>query len=114
MASLLELDSTWIAQLRSAMWAAGYRADKVGEVLGAEPEHMQPDPAQAVLLDRGLEAGSTLSTLIRLFILGLGAGEDQVAAALAPLTIDHAQRLGIVEPAPQGGLQGAMRITPFR
>ena len=114
MPTVLELEPDWIAQLRSALWAAGYRADRVGEVLGAQPEHMQPDPAQAVLLDRGLAAGSTLSTLIRLFILGLGAREDEVAAALAPLTVDHARRLGILEPAAGGALQGAIRITPFR
>jgi methylase of polypeptide subunit release factors len=112
--TVLELEPTWIAQLRSAIWAAGYRADKVGEVLGAEPEHMQPDPAQAVLLDRGLAPRSALSTLIRLFILGLSASDDDVATALSPLTVDHARRLGILEDAAQGRLQGAIRITPFR
>src|SRR5947209_7776772 len=114
MPAALEIEPTWIAELRSAMWSAGYRADRVGEVLGAEPEHMQPDPAQAVLLNRGLAAGSNLSTLIRLFILGLNAREDEVAAAVEPLSLEHAHRLGIVEPAPAGGLQGAIRITPFR
>src|SRR5258705_7970287 len=114
MPTKLSIEPSWIAQLRSAMWSAGYRAAKVGEVLGAEPEHMQPDPAQAVLLNRGLATGSTLSTLVRLFILGLSAGEAEVAAAIAPLSLEHAQSLGVIEAAPDGRLQGAVRITPFR
>ena len=101
-----------VAQFRSALWSAGYQTERVSEVLGADRRHLQPDPAQSVLLGRQLPSASPLSTLIRLFILGLTVPEPEAAAALAPLTIEHAAELGVIRGA-AGGVEGAVRITPY-
>jgi SAM-dependent methyltransferase len=105
-------DPTHIAQLRSALWSAGYQTDKVSSLLGADRQHLQPDPAQSILLKRQLPPGEALSTLIRLFILGLPASRDDAAKALAPLSLDSAEHLGVVRDA-GGGVEGAIRITPY-
>jgi hypothetical protein len=86
-------DPTHIAQLRSALWSAGYQTDKVSSLLGADRQHLQPDPAQSLLLNRQLPEGEALSTLIRLFILGLPASRDDAAKALAPLSLDSAEHV---------------------
>jgi methylase of polypeptide subunit release factors len=101
-----------IAQLRSALWSAGYQTARVSEVLGADREHLQPDPAQAVLLKRQLATGDSLSTLIRLFILGLPVPPDEAARALAPLPLEHAHELGIIGRA-DSHVEAAIRLTPY-
>jgi len=108
----LRQDPAWIAQLRSAFWAAGYHTAKVAEAMGADAEHLQPDPAQALLVKRELPAAAPLSTLIQLFILGQVVAEAAAVRALAPLTLDHALELGVIREAP-AGLEGAVRITPY-
>src|SRR5437773_1054559 len=105
-------DPTHIAQLRSALWSAGYQTGRVSEVLGAERQHLQPDPAQAILLKRQLPSGEPLSTLIRLFILALSSSRDEAARALAPLSLDSAEHLGVIRETAGGEVEGAIRITP--
>src|SRR6266581_3667971 len=106
-------DPTHIAQLRSALWSAGYQTGRVSEVLGAERQHLQPDPAQAILLKRQLPSGEPLSTLIRLFMLGLPSSRDDAARALAPLSLDSGQHLGVISETAGGEIEGAIRITPY-
>ena len=101
-----------IAQLRSALWSAGFQTAKVSEVLGADREHLQPDPAQSILLTRQLPPREPLSALIRLFILGLPVARDDAAKSLAPLTLDQAQELGVVHET-DNQVRGAIRITPY-
>ncbi|TMD18367.1 MAG: methyltransferase [Chloroflexi bacterium] len=105
-------DPTHIAQLRSALWSAGYQTGRVSEVLGAERQHLQPDPAQAILLKRQLPSGEPLSTLIRLFILGLSSSRDEAVRAFAPLSLDSAEHLGVIRETAGGEVEGAIRITP--
>ncbi|HET7465468.1 MAG TPA: methyltransferase [Candidatus Dormibacteraeota bacterium] len=105
-------DPTHVAQLRSALWSAGYNTGKVSEMLGADGQHLQPDPAQAVLLRRQLPAGKPLSTLIQLFILTLPVSRHDAAAALAPLSLDSARQLGLVQEFGDH-VEGAVRITPY-
>src|SRR5215472_5573982 len=106
-------DAAHIAQLRSALWSAGYNAAKVADVLGADSQHLQPDPAQAILLQRQLPGG-TLSTLIRLFVLGVPVSRDEAASALAPLTLVRAHHLGVVQDSEDGrAIDAAIRITPY-
>src|SRR6185312_5402206 len=94
----LQVNAGRIAQLRSALWSAGYQTDRVSELLGAEREHLQPDPAQAVLLNRQL-GGDPLSTLVRLFLLGLQVTPEEAAKALRPLSLDHAEEMNLVRAA---------------
>ncbi len=105
-------DPARIAQLRSAMWSAGYNSAKVAEVLGGDRQHLQPDPTQSVLLKRQLPAGQPLSTLIRLFVLGLPVAAGDAAAALAPLSLDSAEHLGVVRESGEQ-IEGSIRITPY-
>lgn len=105
-------DPTHIAQLRSALWSAGYNAAKVADMLGADRQHLQPDAAQSILLQRQLPAGQALSTQIRLFILALPVTRGDAAAALARLSLDSAVELGVVSPSEEM-IVGALRITPY-
>jgi methylase of polypeptide subunit release factors len=108
----LHLHPGRIAQLRSALWSAGFQTSRVSDVLGADREHLQPDPAQAMLLKRQLPVGDPLSTLIRLFILGLQVPPGDAARALAPLPLDHAAELGIINEV-DGQIKAAIRLTPY-
>jgi hypothetical protein len=107
----LQVNAGRIAQLRSALWSAGYQTDRVSELLGAEREHLQPDPAQAILLNRQL-GGDQLSTLIRLFLLGLPVSPDEAAKALRPLTVEHAEEMNLIRAAGHE-LEGSVRLTPY-
>jgi SAM-dependent methyltransferase len=107
----LQVNAARIAQLRSALWSGGYQTGKVSDLLGADREHLQPDPAQAILLNRQL-GGDPLSTLVRLFLLGLPVTIDEAARALAPLTVDHAAEMGLVRAA-EAGVEGSLRLTPY-
>ena len=109
---ILRQDPTSIALLRSAFWAAGYQTTKVADAMGADADHLQPDPAQALLIRRELQAGTALATLIELFVLGQTVKEAAAAAALAPLKLDQAFQLGVIRSAAQG-VEATIRITPY-
>ena len=109
----MRADPGSIAQLRSALWSAGYQTEKISELLGADRQHLQPDPAQAVLLRRQLPPGAPLSTLIRLFLLGLSEIEADVTRALAPLSLERATDMGLLVAGGDGNFRGGIRLVPY-
>jgi methylase of polypeptide subunit release factors len=98
-------------RLREAFLAAGYTADGVIDLLGAQAHAAlgrgEPEPARRVSL-----AGDALGTLIRLFLLGAAEPEREVAAALAPLPLSEAVAAGLVVRA-AAGLRAGLDIRPY-
>ena len=68
--------------------------------------------AEIPLVTRGLPEGSLLSTLIRLFVLGITAEPAALARDLKPLAPERLETLGLVRLAP-GGVEPVVRFHPF-
>jgi SAM-dependent methyltransferase len=97
-----------IARLRSALEAKGYLRPEAADALGV-PFGSEPQRVDLPLYLRRLAAPRPLHALIKLFALHVPVPEAQARAALAPLTLDEAEELGLVRVAlgdvhPQVGL----------
>ncbi|MEU6644772.1 methyltransferase [Saccharomonospora sp. NPDC046836] len=92
---LPELTEEFCARLRESFRTAGYDADGVVGVLGAEAHAAlgrgEPVPALRASLDAG-----TLGTFIRLFLLGTAEPAAEVRRALAPLPLEDALAAGLL------------------
>src|SRR5581483_7089664 len=79
-------DPEGIERLRAVLDDAGYTAAAVREALATEVSSGR-DSAELPLYLRVLPAGERLTTLIKLFLLGVGVPEADAAEALAPLSL---------------------------
>jgi methylase of polypeptide subunit release factors len=104
-------DPPRIAELRSALWTAGFKAARVSQLLGAGSDNLSPSPSQISLINRELDTTSPLATLIRLFLLGLPVAPDVVTRALAPLSATHAVEMGLLRER-QGAFEASVRLIP--
>jgi methylase of polypeptide subunit release factors len=104
-------DRAGIAKLATALQSAGYDAKRIRPMLRADSESLTPRPADVPIIVRLLPNGDPLATLLRLFLLSLPVPIADARAALSPLTIEHALRLGIVRRSP-GGLESTVRLLP--
>ena len=73
-----------------------FTAEQIGNALGTGDEIVSSTAAIPVHLRR-LERHATLGALVRLLILDLDVSVDQLAPAIAPLTVDDLVNLRIVE-----------------
>jgi len=87
-----------IARLRSALEAHGYLRPEAAEALGA-PFGSEPRRIDLPLYLRRLAAPRPLHALVKLFALHAPVPEAQARAALAPLTVEEGEKLGIVRRA---------------
>jgi methylase of polypeptide subunit release factors len=87
---------TLAAGLRTAFSRAGYTTDGVLDLLG-EQAHSALGRGEPVPVRRACADGGELGTLIRLFLLGDTCARSHVAAALAPIDIDRALAVGVLE-----------------
>src|SRR5207245_4794913 len=97
-------------RFREMLDEAGFKAERIGEALGAHSEVLSRSwdiPVQV----RRLEGGGGLAALIRLFVLNLDVPEDDVATAIAPLGVTDLTRLGIAS-ADGGVVRASVRIVP--
>jgi hypothetical protein len=85
-----------VRRLREMLAAAQFTAEKIGDALGTGDEIVSRASEIPVQL-RQLERHATLGALVRLFILDLDVPVDQLAPAMAPLTVDDLVQLGIAE-----------------
>jgi methylase of polypeptide subunit release factors len=94
--------------LREAFLTAGYTADGVVGVLGAQAHAAlgrgEPEPARRATRDAG-----ALGTLIRLFLLGDAEPEPAIRAALGPAGLDEAVAATVVTADGRAGLD----IRPY-
>ena len=105
-------DHPGIAALRSALWGVGFSVETIREVFGAEGDNLVPSATQVALLRRQLEPGTPLTTILSLFLLDLPVTTDEAARALAPLTIDAAQEIGVLT-EDAGVVRCGVRLHPF-
>ncbi|MBF6296786.1 methyltransferase [Nocardia amamiensis] len=81
--------------LRTALTRVGYDADTLLEVLGGA--HAALGRSEPVPVRRAARKAGELGTLIRLLLLGDALPEREVAAALAPVDLDHAVAAGLLD-----------------
>jgi len=79
-------------------------------MLRADGENLTP-PADIPIVTRLLPKGEPLAALLRLFLLGLAVPLADARAALAPLTIERALRLGVIRRC-TGSVESTVRILP--
>jgi hypothetical protein len=88
-------DKETIARARHVLDKAGYTKSRICEVLDI---HNAAEPIRAgnlVHLSR-LCGGTSLETLIKLFLLGQSVPNDTVQQALAPMTLEEVRALGLL------------------
>lgn len=105
-------DVTAVEHLRAALRAHGYESSRVAVALGLErgQAHLLGED-RAVLLRR-LPTDEPLSTLVSLFLLTLGVDPVEAAAALAPLSLEAAEHLGLVRRDDEGWVHAAVHLMP--
>ncbi|MEU7766109.1 methyltransferase [Nocardia sp. NPDC049190] len=82
--------------LRTALTKVGYDADTLLDVLGAGA-HAALSRSEPVPVRRAARDAGELGTLIRLLLLGDALPVREVAAALAPVEIDRAVAVGLLD-----------------
>lgn len=104
-------DSRTVSGLRRALASAGYTPEGVRAALDVEGEG-SPRLADVAVHLRRLADGEPLSTLIRLFLLGVGVPAAEAKRALAPAPLARLERLGLLlERA--GEVEPLVRLVPF-
>ncbi|WP_280386808.1 DUF7059 domain-containing protein [Nocardia wallacei] len=83
-------------QLRTALTRVQYDTDTLLRALG-EPAHAALGRSEPVPARRAARAAGELGTLVRLLLLGDALPEREVAAALAPVDLDHAVAAGLLD-----------------
>ena len=104
-------DRDGIQQLREALKTASYDAAHMRPMLRANTDTLTPRPADIPIIVRLLPKGDRLSSLIRLFVVGLSVPESEARTALAPLSVERALRLGVVRRR-SGAVEATVRILP--
>ena len=104
-------DREGIEQLRAALKTASYDAAHMRPMLRADTDTLTPRPADIPIIVRLLPKDDRLSSLIQLFVVGLSLPEAQARAALAPLSVERALRLGIIQRS-SGRVTSTVRILP--
>ncbi|MFD6464018.1 DUF7059 domain-containing protein, partial [Streptomyces roseolus] len=82
--------------LRTALTRVGYDADTLLPALGADA-HAALDRSEPVPVRRAARGLGELGVLVRVFLLGDGVSEREIAGALAPVRIDQAIAAGLLE-----------------
>jgi methylase of polypeptide subunit release factors len=99
-----------IAELREVLVGAGYSGEALQDVLGADG-HGRPPEAVRPVQRRRLAGRGTFGTITALFALDEPVPAVEANRALAPLTFERLQTIGLLEPA--GGLVRAqVRLLP--
>jgi SAM-dependent methyltransferase len=112
MASTLPLERSVVSYgtLGDVLRGAGYTAERFREMLAADGGARR-DRADVQLHLRCLPEGEELSTLIKLFWLGVPVTTKEAAAALEPLALDGLAELGVLTLA-DDSVEGQLEIFP--
>jgi methylase of polypeptide subunit release factors len=104
-------DAVAVKQLQRALDAALFDADSVAAVMQAEGPNLTPSPKQVPALLRTLPPSGPLATLIRLFVAGVPVPVADAAAALAPLELDDAVAMHVME-IDRAVVRAPVRLVP--
>ena len=85
-----------MGELRNALAGAGYTAENVAAVLHLSGE-LTLGPADLQVHELRTRDGSRLSSLVRLFALGIEVEERAVASAVAPVKPSVLAEMGVLE-----------------
>ena len=102
-------DREAIATLGAVLAGAGYDSPGIKRALGSDGPFERDDNLPLYL--RVLPPEGALPTLIRLFFLGVPVAADAAAAALAPLSLERLEALGLLAPR-DGGVGATVDLTP--
>jgi methylase of polypeptide subunit release factors len=95
-AGMLELsDPDAIVALRDLFRSVDYSVESIRTALATEGPFMR-DPLELPFYLKVLPENETLSTMIKLFRLGVPVDVDEAAAALAPLELERLERVGLL------------------
>ena len=106
------LSTVDIERLRDALLSARYDVDSVQALLGPVT-HSALARGERVPALRATVDGTPLSTLIRLFLIGVDCPEPEVRRAFAPLPVDAALAAGLLVPAGGGALRAGLDLRPY-
>jgi methylase of polypeptide subunit release factors len=104
-------DRAAIDAFRAALDAGGYSGPALDETLSVGGRPFTREGAEVPLYLRLLPEGQPLSTLIKLFLLDVPVAQDEAERALAPLDVERAKGLGVVEEA-DGRVTATIDIFP--
>jgi methylase of polypeptide subunit release factors len=105
------LTSADLAKVREAFAAAGFDEARVAEACGAKTiAGLRDVPAE--LAWRRTSAETPLNTLIRLFVIGLGASPEAAKKALAPAPIERLVGGGLLR-SKGGALRANLKMVPI-
>jgi methylase of polypeptide subunit release factors len=99
-----------VRRLRDMLVSVSFTPDKIGEALGTGDEIVSRAAGIPVQI-RQLEQHGSFGALVRLLILDLDVPVDQLAPAIAPLSVDDLARLRVVEKR-NGVARPLVRIVP--
>jgi hypothetical protein len=99
-----------IRALRERLREIEFTPERVHERLGTETDLMRSRGDQALQVRR-LSDGSALAAVLKLFFVGVVVPEDEVARALAPVSLDDLAELGILERT-AGGVHARIHLSP--
>ncbi len=100
-----------ITTLRVVLDAANYTDTTIREALGTHDEFSFRKPDVPLYLRR-LPKESKLSTLVKLFLLGVAVDSKQAAVCLEPLSVKRLEAMGLLERGTRG-TRSRVRITPY-
>lgn len=104
-------DAKAIAALRGVLDRAGFTVDGVSDALALE-DGSQGGPDEAPFLLRLLPEDQPLSTLIKLFRLGVAVGRTDAESALGPVPLERLAATGLVT-LHAGVVQAPVSLLPF-
>ena len=97
-------------RLREVLLRANYTVPGVLEVMGQKEGSVSTTDAPLVLQRTG--AGRPIDTLMRLFLAKTSVSEDAVRAAIAPMSLELWEKVGLVG-TQNGSAFARLRILPF-
>ncbi len=103
-------DAGAVAALRDVLDRAPYTAEAIRAALGTEEDIMSRVRDIPVHLRRLRDRGA-FGALLRLFLLNVPTSADEIAPALAPLTLEAARRMGLLSVV-DGIAQPHIRLVP--
>lgn len=105
-------DPAAVAKLGKILRAASFNPISVAAALGVQATLSTRTEELAESLAR-LPAGTALSTLIRLLVLGFPVDAHEVSRVLAPLSLERLKCLGLLQPGAQAQVSSSVRIVPY-
>jgi SAM-dependent methyltransferase len=88
----------------------GYSNDSTREILRADPG-LVTDPEMRPLYIRRTSGGTSLETLIRLFVLGVPVDADSAGRAVSPMSVEEWAELGLLR-LEGGSVEASLQLLP--